>query len=126
MPLQYMVCCLILRLHRMYALNYIDTKKIAHRRALFFPVGTDESQELPLGYLFSTMMFAVMMGSLSFQALERRSSSASTISSSLLLRLISWFTKDRLLISALTLASASFGAMVYNQSASVKKKKRGG
>ena len=93
----------------------------------FFPVGTDESQELPLGYLFSTMMFAVMMGSLSFQALERRSSSTSTTSSSsLLLRLISWFTKDRLLISALTLASASFGAMVYNQSASVKKKKRGG
>ncbi|KAI7855304.1 hypothetical protein BDC45DRAFT_505898 [Circinella umbellata] len=102
----------------MYIFVLLYTPAIENAAAIY--VGTDEkNQELPLGYLFSTMMFAVMMGSLSFQALERRSSSASITSSCLLLRLISWFTKDRLLISALTLACASFGAMAYNQSASL-------
>ena len=77
----------------------------------FSIAGTDEAgQNLPLGYLFSTMMFAVMIGSLTFQALERQSSSS---------RVVSWFTQDRLLIMALTLASLSFGAMVYDESTAV-------
>ncbi|KAI9264113.1 hypothetical protein BDA99DRAFT_508441 [Phascolomyces articulosus] len=103
----------------MYIFVLLYTPAIENAAAIY--VGTDEkSQELPLGYLFSTMMFAVMMGSLTFQALERRSSlAATTSSSSTLLRVVSWFTKDRLLISALTLACASFSAMVYNQSTSL-------
>lgn len=64
-----------------------------------------EDQEIPLGYLFSTMMFAVMMGSITFQKLDQKG--------------LSWCSKDRLLTLALTLAGGSFTAMVYDNSTSV-------
>lgn len=72
-----------------------------------------DSDEIPLGYMFSTMMFAVMLGSLSFQTLEQR---ASLSSSSSFLR---WFTPNKLLATALAVASCSFALMVYSESSSV-------
>ncbi|KAI9496357.1 hypothetical protein BDB00DRAFT_810124 [Zychaea mexicana] len=96
----------------MYIFVLLYTPAIEKTAAVY--VGTDEkSQELPLGYLFSTMMFAVMMGSLTFQTLERQSSSSSAW------RLASWCTKDRLLVLALGLASTSFGAMMYDEATSL-------
>ncbi|KAI7878640.1 DUF791-domain-containing protein [Lichtheimia hyalospora FSU 10163] len=64
-----------------------------------------EAQAIPLGYLFSTMMFAVMMGSITFQKLERKG--------------LSWCSKDRLLTLALTLAGGAFTCMVYDNSTSL-------
>ncbi|KAL1929968.1 hypothetical protein VTP01DRAFT_1122 [Rhizomucor pusillus] len=72
-----------------------------------------DSDEIPLGYMFSTMMFAVMLGSLSFQTLEQR---ASLSSSSSFLR---WFTPNKLLATALAVASCSFALMVYSESSSL-------
>lgn len=51
------------------------------------------------------MMFAVMMGSITFQKLEQRG--------------LAWCSKDRLLTLALTLAGGAFTAMVYDNSTSV-------
>ncbi|CDH52201.1 major facilitator superfamily protein [Lichtheimia corymbifera JMRC:FSU:9682] len=66
---------------------------------------TQGDQEIPFGYLFSTMMFAVMMGSITFQKLEQRG--------------LAWCSKDRLLTLALTLAGGAFTAMVYDNSTSL-------
>lgn len=62
--------------------------------------------DLPLGYLFSTMMFAIMVGSLTFQKLERWPMFANN--------------KERLLISALGCASISFAVMAYDHATSVR------
>ncbi|CDH56304.1 major facilitator superfamily domain-containingprotein 5-like [Lichtheimia corymbifera JMRC:FSU:9682] len=64
-----------------------------------------QHHDLPLGYLFSTMMFAIMVGSLTFQKLERWPMFANN--------------KERLLISALGCASISFAVMAYDHATSL-------
>ncbi|CEI88625.1 hypothetical protein RMCBS344292_03007 [Rhizopus microsporus] len=64
-----------------------------------------ENSNISLGYLFSTMMFAVMAGSLVFQLCERLNRYGT--------RLLSITSKERLLIIALGLASCSFMMMTY-------------
>ena len=86
----------------MHESKIITCKVTAHRGG---DSVTQEDQEIPFGYLFSTMMFAVMMGSITFQKLEQKG--------------LSWCSKDRLLTLALTLAGGSFTAMVYDNSTSV-------
>ncbi|KAI9314894.1 hypothetical protein BX666DRAFT_427213 [Dichotomocladium elegans] len=65
---------------------------------------TAQGQEFPFGYLFSTLMCAVMSGSMVFQKLEE------------------WpvfkYNKERILMIALGIASGAFVAMVYNRSTS--------
>ncbi|SAL96083.1 hypothetical protein [Absidia glauca] len=70
----------------------------------------DENQKLPLGYLFSTLMFAVMCGSLAFQSLDRQASVPNARG------LVSTLSKDRLLVLALSIASAAFCCMAYGVS----------
>jgi hypothetical protein len=70
----------------------------------------DEDQKLPLGYLFSTLMFAVMCGSLAFQSLDRQASVPNARG------LVSTLSKDRLLVLALSIASAAFCCMAYGVS----------
>ncbi|KAI8332907.1 hypothetical protein BC941DRAFT_435725 [Chlamydoabsidia padenii] len=72
--------------------------------------GYDEEQKLPLGYLFSTLMFAVMCGSLAFQTLDRQASVPNARG------MISLLSKDRLLVLALAIASTAFGCMAYGVS----------
>ncbi|RCI03949.1 Molybdate-anion transporter [Rhizopus stolonifer] len=67
-------------------------------------------ENVPLGYLFSTMMLAVMVGSLFFQTMERQAKSGS--------RFFIQFTEDRLLSIALGLASCAFMSMAYHQNVS--------
>ncbi|KAG0177368.1 hypothetical protein DFQ28_005986 [Apophysomyces sp. BC1034] len=75
--------------------------------------GNDSEKTLPLGYLFSTLMFAVMLGSLAFQAIDRQATSSSPN------RFFRQFTKDRLLALALGLASSAFAAMAYYERSSL-------
>ena len=70
-----------------------------------------KGKELPLGYLFSTMMLAVMVGSMAFQFLQRQAQSGP--------RLFIQFTEDRLLTLALALASIAFMLMAYHGESSV-------
>ena len=68
------------------------------------------SEDVPLGYLFSTMMLAVMTGSLFFQAVEKQTKKS---------RYGMHFTEDRLLSIALGLASCAFMLMAYHINVSV-------
>jgi hypothetical protein len=67
--------------------------------------------EIPLGYLFSTMMVAIMVGSMCFQLFERQSKSGP--------RCFLHFKEDRLLSMALGLASCAFMLMSYFGDSSV-------
>lgn len=69
---------------------------------------------IALGYLFSTMMLAVMVGSLTFQAFERQAKQGP--------RFCMQFTEDRLLTIALGLASCAFMLMAYYGYSSVNMK----
>ncbi|KAF7728155.1 Molybdate-anion transporter [Apophysomyces ossiformis] len=69
--------------------------------------------ELPLGYLFSTLMFAVMLGSLAFQTVDRQTASPASI------KFVQHLTKDRLLAVALGLASVAFAIMAYYERSSL-------
>ncbi|ORZ01335.1 hypothetical protein BCR43DRAFT_486777 [Syncephalastrum racemosum] len=82
----------------MYTFVLLYTPAIENAAAIYMD---DSEQTLPLGYLFSTMMFAVMIGSLTFQSFEPK------------------LSKDKLLIIALTLASSAFGSIVYTGSVSL-------
>lgn len=73
-----------------------------------------EGDNLPLGYLFSTMMLAVMAGSMTFQIFERQSKKGS--------RFCMQFTEDILLSMALGVASISFMLMAYYGNSSVNRK----
>ncbi|CAO3609144.1 unnamed protein product [Cunninghamella echinulata] len=88
----------------MYTFVLLYTPAIESAAMSYF--GNKDAQKLPLGYLFSTLMFATMTGSLSFQALDRQAS----IPNNGQFRI---FTKDRLLILALGIASTSFWIMAY-------------
>lgn len=68
-------------------------------------------KNIPLGYLFSTMMLAVMIGSLTFQVFEIQAKSGS--------RFYLKFTEDRLLALALGLACLAFILMSYSENHSV-------
>ncbi|KAI8890100.1 DUF791-domain-containing protein [Backusella circina FSU 941] len=59
-------------------------------------------KEIPLGYLFSTMMIAIMVGSMVFQSFERQVKTHHQ-----------FFSQDRLLSVSLGLASCSFMLMAY-------------
>jgi hypothetical protein len=72
---------------------------------------TENEDNLPLGYLFSTMMVAVMVGSMTFQMFERQAKTGP--------RFCMHFTEDRLLTIALGLASCAFMLMAYNGNSSV-------
>ncbi|CEP07653.1 hypothetical protein [Parasitella parasitica] len=63
------------------------------------------SPNVPLGYLFSTMMLAVMVGSLTFQVMENQAKKGP--------RFCIQFTEDRLLTLALAFASCAFMLMAY-------------
>jgi hypothetical protein len=67
--------------------------------------------EISLGYLFSTMMVAIMVGSMCFQLFERQSKSGP--------RCFLHFKEDRLLSMALGLASCAFMLMSYFGDSSV-------
>lgn len=69
------------------------------------------SANIPLGYLFSTMMLAVMVGSLTFQFMENQAKKGP--------RFCMQFTEDRLLTLALAFASCAFMLMAYQGRASV-------
>ncbi|CAO3598584.1 unnamed protein product [Absidia cylindrospora] len=84
----------------------IESAAMAH-------LGSDDGQKLPLGYLFSTLMFAVMCGSLAFQTIDRQVSVPNAHG------LIALLTKDRLLVLALTIASAAFCCMAYQVSSMI-------
>lgn len=71
----------------------------------------DASTNVPLGYLFSTMMLAVMVGSLTFQVMESQAKKGP--------RFCMQFTEDRLLTLALAIASCAFMLMAYQGHASV-------
>lgn len=75
-------------------------------------ITSNSGSEVPLGYLFSTMMIAVMIGSMIFQLFERLAKSGP--------RFFMQFTEDRLLTMALALASCAFMLMAYNETSSVK------
>lgn len=62
--------------------------------------------DLPFGYLFSTMMVAVMVGSMTFQLFEQQAKTGP--------RFCMQFTEDRLLTMALGLASCAFMLMAYH------------
>ncbi|KAI7883562.1 MFS general substrate transporter [Lichtheimia hyalospora FSU 10163] len=64
------------------------------------PQHSHDVHDLPLGYLFSTMMFAIMVGSLTFQKFEGWPMFVNN--------------KERLLIPALGCASISFAVMAYD------------
>lgn len=66
---------------------------------------------IPLGYLFSTMMLAIMIGSLTFQVFEEQTKASS--------KFLLQFTEDRLLSIALGLASCAFMMMGYQGNSSV-------
>ncbi|KAI8382904.1 hypothetical protein BD560DRAFT_204284 [Blakeslea trispora] len=66
---------------------------------------SQSGENVPLGYLFSTMMLAAMTGSLCFQAVERQAKR---------MRCCMHFTEDRLLSIALGLASCAFMLMAYH------------
>ncbi|KAF1805080.1 hypothetical protein V8B55DRAFT_1494628 [Mucor lusitanicus] len=68
------------------------------------------STNVPLGYLFSTMMLAVMVGSLTFQVMETQAKKGP--------RFCMQFTEDRLLTLALAFASCAFMLMAYQGHAS--------
>ncbi|KAI8388135.1 uncharacterized protein BYT42DRAFT_223548 [Radiomyces spectabilis] len=61
-------------------------------------------KEVPFGYLFATLMLAVMLGSLAFQALERQATSFTS-------KFGQQIKTNRLLMLALGLASTSFWIM---------------
>ncbi|KAI8875270.1 DUF791-domain-containing protein [Backusella circina FSU 941] len=61
--------------------------------------------EIPLGYLFSTMMVAIMVGSMCFQLFERQAKTGP--------RCFLHFKEDRLLSMSLGLASCAFMLMAY-------------
>jgi hypothetical protein len=65
----------------------------------------DTTGSIAFGYLFSTMMLAVMVGSLTFQVFERQAKHGP--------RCCMQFTEDRLLSMALGLASCAFMLMAY-------------
>ncbi|KAL0084615.1 hypothetical protein J3Q64DRAFT_1698935 [Phycomyces blakesleeanus] len=65
------------------------------------------ARELPLGMLFSTLMFAVMMGSLTFRVIERQ------------VKIIAFLDYSHILALALGLASFSFGVMSYFEPTSI-------
>ncbi|CAO3608884.1 unnamed protein product [Mucor hiemalis] len=65
-----------------------------------------KGDDLPLGYLFSTMMLAVMVGSMAFQLFERQAKTGP--------RFCMQFTEDKLLTLALALACCAFMAMAYH------------
>lgn len=65
-----------------------------------------KGDDLPLGYLFSTMMVAVMVGSMTFQLFEQQAKTGP--------RFFLQFTEDRLLTMALGLASCAFMLMAYH------------
>jgi hypothetical protein len=71
----------------------------------------DVTGSIALGYLFSTMMLAVMVGSLTFQVFERQAKLGP--------RCCMQFTEDRLLTMALGLASCAFMLMAYHGYTSV-------
>ncbi|KAI8073073.1 hypothetical protein BC940DRAFT_290476 [Gongronella butleri] len=75
--------------------------------------GIEDSSPIPLGYLFATLMFAIMTGSMAFQTLDRQSSTPGTSG------WMRYITKDRMLTGALTLASMSFWAMAYGSTSVV-------
>lgn len=65
---------------------------------------SEDTATVALGYLFSTMMLAVMAGSLVFQLCEQINKMGSSSS---------FFSKDKILAFALCLASCSFMIMAY-------------
>ena len=67
-------------------------------------------KDIPLGYLFSTMMIAIMVGSMVFQSFERQGKTNRE-----------YFSQDRLLSVSLGLASCSFMLMAYFGEISVSK-----
>ncbi|KAJ8653227.1 hypothetical protein O0I10_011075 [Lichtheimia ornata] len=88
----------------MYIFVLLYTPAIENVHAFLLEQG-HQHHDLPLGYLFSTMMFAIMVGSLTFQKLERRPMFANH--------------KERLLIPALGCASISFAVMAYDHATSL-------
>ncbi|KAI8085387.1 hypothetical protein BDF21DRAFT_236573 [Thamnidium elegans] len=66
--------------------------------------------DLPFGYLFSTMMVAVMVGSMTFQLFERQAKTGP--------RFFMECKEDKLLTMALGLASCAFMAMAYHGNSS--------
>ncbi|KAI8092768.1 uncharacterized protein BX664DRAFT_328093 [Halteromyces radiatus] len=93
----------------MYVFVLLYTPAIENAAANHF----DDDQKLPLGYLFSTLMFAVMSGSLAFQALDRQATLPQARG------LARFCTKDHLLVIALAIASASFTCMAYGISSMI-------
>lgn len=65
---------------------------------------------LPFGYLFSTMMVAVMVGSMTFQLFEKQAKTGP--------RFFMECKEDKLLTLALGLASCAFMAMAYHGNSS--------
>ncbi|ORX60495.1 DUF791-domain-containing protein [Hesseltinella vesiculosa] len=70
--------------------------------------GYDQSSTIPLGYLFATLMFAIMTGSMVFQTLNRQSNVPNAPA------LMRYVTKDRLLIGALFLAGVTMLGLAYH------------
>ncbi|GAA5805204.1 hypothetical protein HPULCUR_010718 [Helicostylum pulchrum] len=69
-----------------------------------------KGDDLPFGYLFSTMMVAVMVGSMTFQLFERQAKTGP--------RFFMDCKEDKLLTMALGLASCAFMAMAYHGNSS--------
>ncbi|ORZ04940.1 hypothetical protein BCR42DRAFT_428851 [Absidia repens] len=89
----------------MYIFVLVYTPALESAALTYF--GDNDRQKLPLGYLFSTMMFAVMCGSLTFQGIDRQATIANP------LRIIRAMRQDRLLVISLAVACAAFCCMTY-------------
>ncbi|CAO3589556.1 unnamed protein product [Absidia cylindrospora] len=95
----------------MYIFVLVYTPAIESASLTYF--GGNDGQKLPLGYLFSSMMFAVMCGSLTFQGIDRQASTANPH------RIIRAMPKDRLLVVSLAIACVAFCCMTYGVSSMI-------